>query len=345
MAASPQPTAAADAVASLDGDLATISVEGYWKTIGAMPTEPKPHGTPTLWRWADLYPRLFQASDVIDLSEAAERRSLRLCTPGLSWKATTETLTAAVQMVLPGEVARAHRHSAGAFRFVIQGDGGYTTVNGERFFLRPADLVLTPQGSWHDHGNLSAEPIIWLDVLDFPFVRNINAVFFDSFNAAEQEVTRPDGHSRRAAGPLRPAATPPVQGVPYHYSGADGLAALDALDAEPDPFDGLTLDYVNPLTGGPTLATVQCRLHKLVRGTPLGRHRHTWNTIFHVVRGRGETAAGDQLLSWSAHDTFSVPAWHWHTHRVTMSEDAVLFSVTDEPILRGFGLDRMQEAG
>ena len=333
-------------VEQFDDELAKLSIEGYWKTIGVMPSEPKPRGEAFLWRWQDVYPKLVEATKLIDLEDAAERRSLRLCTPGAAWRATSDTVHAAIQMVLPGEVARAHRHSAAAFRFVIDGSGGYTTVDGERYIMEPADLILTPQTTWHDHGNLSDRPIVWLDVLDFPFVRAMNAIFYESYNDASQDVVRPDGYGRRMAGPARPAGrTSPPTGLPFHYKGADSIALLREMpDDDADPFDGVTLEYANALDGGPTMPTLQCRLHRMVRGRRLGRHRHTWTTIFHVVEGRGETVVDGKTLSWGPHDTFSMPAWQWHEHRVGSDGDAILFSVTDEPILRPFALDRMQAA-
>lgn len=332
-------------IEQFDDELAKLSIEGYWKTIGVQPAEPKPRGEAFLWRWQDVQPKLLEATRLVGLDEGAERRSLRLCTPGASWRATSDTIHAAIQMVLPGEVARAHRHSPAAFRFVIDGSGGYTTVDGERYMMEPADLILTPQGTWHDHGNLSDRPIVWLDVLDFPFVRALNALFFEGYNDTTQAVVRPDGFGRRMAGPARPAgARSPRTGLPFHYKGAESIAVLREMPVDAaDPFDGVTLDYVNPIDGGPTMPTVQCRLHRLLPGRRLRRHRHTWTTIFHVVEGHGETIVGDRTLSWAPHDTFSMPAWLWHEHRVTDGE-AILFSVTDEPILRAFALDRMETA-
>jgi gentisate 1,2-dioxygenase len=293
-----------------------------------------------------VYPKLFEASDIINLEDGAERRSLRLCTPNMPWPATTPTINAAVQMVLPGEVARAHRHSAAAFRFVIEGDGGgYTTVNGESCPMESSDLILTPQTCWHDHGSRSDKPVIWLDILDFPFVRLLNAIFYEAYNDKSQEVMHPDGHGRRMTGPARPAGTTsPRTGLPYHYKGADTLTTLREMPNDAaDPFDGVTIEYLNPITGGPTLPTTQCRLHRLVAGMHTRRHRHTWNVIYHVVEGYGKTMVGDKTLAWEPHDTFSLPAWWWHEHLCTGNQDAVVFSVTDEPIFRAFALDRVEE--
>lgn len=335
-------------VEAFDAELSELSIEGFWKTIGVMPAEPTQRAAAHLWRWADVRPRLFEASDIVNLEDGAERRSLRLCTPNMPWPATTTTIHAAIQMVLPGEIARAHRHSAAAFRFVIEGDGGgYTTVNGDRCGMEPSDLILTPQTCWHDHGNRSDDlPVIWLDVLDFPFTRMLNAIFYESYNDRAQEVVHADGHSRRMAGPARPAGTTsPRTGLAYHYKGGESLATLAEIpDDAADPFDGVTLDYLNPITGGPTMPTAQCRLHRLLAGTRTRRHRHTWNTIYHIVSGHGETVVGDKTLSWGPHDTFSLPAWLWHEHASAKDSDAVLFSVTDEPIFRAFALDRVEEA-
>lgn len=333
-------------VEELDEELAAISIEGYWKSIGVTPREPTPHGDPCLWRWADVYPKLFEAAETIDLDEGAERRSLRLCTPGLSWKATTETLTSAIQMVLPGELAKAHRHSPSALRFVIQGTGGYTTVNGDRCMMEPGDVILTPQDAWHDHGNLSAEPVVWLDVLDVPVLRHLNMLFFEPFDGPVQEIVRPQGYTRRFTGAVRHGTQrPPRTGAYYHYKGSDALEALREIPAEEaDAFDGVTLEFRDPGTGGPTMLTMQCRLHRFVAGVRTQRQRRTWNTIYHVVAGSGETVVGEKKLSWGPRDTFSLPSWFWCEHRVEATQDAVLFSITDEPIFRAFALDRMEAA-
>ena len=327
-----------------DQELAKLSIEGYWNTIGVSSPEPKPRAEAHLWRWKDIYSNLFKASEVVDLEEGAERRSLRLCTPGLPWRSTTETIQASVQMVLPGEIARAHRHSAAALRFVIEGSTGYTTVDGERFVLQSGDLVLTPKGTWHDHGNLSSSPIIWLDVLDFPFVRTLNGLFFEAFNDRSQAISRPEGHRRRMTGPARPAGTQsPRSGVPFQYSAVESLAVLTEISAtEADSCDGLTLEFVNPINGVTTLPTMQCRMHRLIAGSQLGRHRHTWNTVVHVISGQGRTVAGEKTLSWGPHDTFSLPSWTWHQHQ-PLDGDAILFTITDEPIFKAFALDRVEE--
>jgi gentisate 1,2-dioxygenase len=323
--------------------LAMLAIEGYWNLHRDSPLK-RSAPDAWLWRWQDVHPRLVAATKLVNLDGDSERRSLRLCTPNMSWKTTTETLTAAIQMVMPGEVARAHRHSAAALRFVIEGQGGYTTIEGERYMMAPADLILTPQFTWHDHGNISDVPVVWLDVLDVPFLRKLNAMTFENYNAPFQEVIKSEGYARRHMGAVRAGGSVPRRGGdPFHYSGSDVLAVLRETSSDEDPFDGITIEYRNPLTGGPTQPTHLCRLHRLAAGRAMGRHRHNWNTICHVIEGRGETTAGDKTLRWSAHDTFSLPAWLWHSH-TAYGGDAILFSVSDEPIFRAFALDRMETA-
>jgi gentisate 1,2-dioxygenase/1-hydroxy-2-naphthoate dioxygenase len=181
-------------------------------------------------------------------------------------------------------------------------------------------------------------------VLDVPFLRKLNAMTFENYNAAFQEIRKPDAYARRHLGPVRAArAVLRRSGEPFHYPGSDALAVLRETTSDEDDFDGTTVDYLNPLTGGPTQPTHQCRLHRLAAGRAMHRHRHNWNTIYHVIEGNGETTAGDKTLTWSAHDTFSLPAWLWHSHSAR-GGDAILFSISDEPIFRAFALDRMETA-
>lgn len=328
----------------LDAALAELNMEGHWKTNrDGLPAEPAV-GEPCLWRWADIHPNLVKAGELLGIEGGASRRTIRLCTPGVPGKATTRTIHASIQMVKPGEVAEAHRHAIGAFRFVVQGSGAHTTVDGERFTMEPNDLVLTPQWSWHDHGNESGEPIVWIDGHDLPLLKSLNLLFFQKYNSRQQTVTRADGTARARAGAMRPKTAPNSSaGVPYIYKGREALALLRSLGEDArDPFDGRTLEYVNPFTGGPTLPTIGCRLHRLDAGEKTQRHRHTASTIYHVVEGRGASTVGDRHIEWGPRDVFVVPNWTWHTHAA--QSEAVLFSVTDEPVLQALGHMRTEAA-
>src|SRR5262245_58367991 len=170
-----------------------------WEFQSAQSDEPIPVAQPYRWSWAEvLRPMMVRAYDVVDPVKA-ERRNLIMSNPGLTRAATTQTLIAAVQGVLPGEIAPAHRHTAGALRFMIEGCGSLTNVNGEPCSMDPASLILTPQWSWHDHANETERPVIWLDVLDVPFIMGINQWFWEPFPEAIQPRSRPRGENLSAS--------------------------------------------------------------------------------------------------------------------------------------------------
>jgi gentisate 1,2-dioxygenase len=324
-----------DATAELDAALAAIQVEGHWKSNqDGLPAEPGGAAEPYLWRWADLYPGLLKAGELLGNEAGASRRTLRLCTPGLAGKATTRTIHTSIQMVKPGEVAKMHRHSISAFRFVVGGSGGVTMVDGRRFVMNRYDLVLTPQWSWHEHSNDAAEPMIWIDGHDMPLMRALDTIFFQPGNV----------HNRGSLEALEDlSAVPPA--APHTYSGEESLARLCALGSEAwTPHAGRVLEYRNPVTGGPTLPTILCRLHALDAGEATARMRQTASMIFYVIDGSGVTDTGDKALEWRAGDIFVVPNWTWHRHRVHGQGPAVLFSVSDEPVLSALGHWRRESA-
>ncbi len=172
----------------------------------ALVAEPKSRALPFLWRWRDLRPQALRAGDLIGTADA-ERRVLMLLNPGLNRMATTNSMFAGLQIVMPGEAARAHRHTPAALRFIIDSQGGSTTVNGDRIPMYPGDLVLTPNWTWHDHANDTDDPIIWLDGLDIPLVHMLEAVYYEPYPEDVQPVTEPTDSSltRYGAGTLRPS--------------------------------------------------------------------------------------------------------------------------------------------
>ena len=334
-----------DALMAFDEQLAGDHMEGHWRLGNSLTPEPAAKSHAHLWPWETVYSQLLRAGEMLGMEGGASRRTLRLCAPGLPIKATTLTFQTSIQLVKPGEIAEAHRHTITAFRFILKGSGGYTTVEGEKFVMEPHDLVLTPQWAWHNHGNDTDEAMVWIDGLDHPFIQALNVCFFEPHNALQQDATRPAGYHNMRAGAMRPAADEtPIGGVPYIYKGSEALAALEQLGPEDhDPFDGLTLEYRNPMTGGPTLATIACRLHLLTPGEVTRRRRHTASTVYHVIEGRGETEAGDDKLSWGPGDIFVIPNWTWHRHEIAGDGRAIFFSVRDDPIFRPFGLYRSEE--
>lgn len=333
---------APDSVDQLNRDMAEKGLEGHWN-LGLEDLPPYPVTTvqPYLWHWADVHESLIRAGDVVSLEEA-ERRTVRLLNPGApGGHGTTHTIHFSFQYVKDGEYARAHRHSAAAFRFVLQGKDAYTTVNGQQCVMAEGDLILTPQLTWHDHVNNSGKPILWLDGLDIPLTQALHQLFFEPYTQEQQSI---DVNSEQVAafyGQARPGAAPQEF---FHYKWADTYRDLQKLrqsEAGRDRFDGTTLEFRNPVTGGPTMPTIQCAVHLLEPKHETESHRHTSTAIYHVYRGTGTTTIGDQKFDWSQGDSFTVPLWHEHCHANRSGEsEAILLSMSDAPVMKALQLYR-----
>ena len=236
---------------------------------GGISIEPRSKAVPHLWRWRDLRPQAMRAAELVG-TQQAERRVLRLTNPELPGISASNTLVANIQIVMPGEIARAHRHSAAALRLIIEGRGGYTVVNGERVPMFPGDLILTPNWSWHDHANDTDEPMIWLDGLDTPLVRMLEAGFYEEYHRERQDI----GAS--------------VNLSPWHYPMSEMRAALQRAAADAgDTGDGINLEYTNRATGGPVMPTIACHMQLLCPGERTQARRRVCCTNYHVVEGGG----------------------------------------------------------
>ncbi len=332
-----------DSVDLLDRDMAGKNLSGYWRLgMEGLPNHPVTAVQPCLWKWQDVYDSLLRAGEVISL-ENSERRVVRLVNPGLdrTHAFATHTIQVSFQYVKPGENARAHRHTPAALRFVVQGNGAYTTVNGQQCVMEPGDLILTPKLTWHDHSNDSNQPMLWLDGLDFPLVTALHQVMQERYPERRQPIEESSealmdklGSSIRHGLPLADY---------FHYKWRDTEPALRALTKTPaarDSFDGFLLDYRNPVTGGPTMTTIQCAVQLLPAKEETRSHRHTSTVMYHVFRGRGTTQIGEQQFEWQQGDTFVVPLWYAHLHRNASSEEAILFSMSDAPALKALDLYR-----
>ncbi len=326
--------ASVDSIALLDRDMAEKNLSGYWRLgMEGLPSKPMTAVEPCLWKWADVRESLLRAGDVVSL-ENSERRVVRLVNPGLDQKHAfaTHTIQISFQYVKPGENARAHRHTPAALRFVVQGKGAYTTVNGQQCIMEPGDLILTPKLTWHDHSNDAGEPIIWLDGLDFPLITALHQVMQERYRERRQPIEK----SSEDRG-LRLTEF-------FHYQWRDTEPALRQIANSPaarDRFDGFLLDYRNPLTNGPTMTTIQCALQLLPAKDATETHRHTSTVIYHVFRGQGATQIGEKLYEWEQGDSFVVPLWYAHRHLNRSSScDAILFSMSDAPVLKALDLYR-----
>ena len=327
-----------------DLDLEKKNLEGHWAMQRSPWLEPVPTVKPYLWKWAEIYESLSRAGELVGLDQS-ERRTVRLVNPGLKQnvRSATRTIHLSVQMVKPGEIARAHRHNMTAIRFVVRGRGAYTAVEGEQFFMEEGDLILTPNWSWHDHYNGGEEAIIWLDGHDGPLVHSLEVGFFEPFSKSQQPIEKPADFSSRQFGLARPSwNSPTLKNPPLRYKWSDTYPALQTLSQSAgDPYDGVLLRYVNPLTGGWTLPTMSCEIQMLRAGEETRSHRHTSSTIYHVFRGKGSTVINGEKYDWQPGDCFVVPLWSWHQHQNGAdTEEAILFSLSDRPILESLNLYR-----
>jgi gentisate 1,2-dioxygenase len=342
--------------AGLDLDeLRQLWLKPLWLVLGdAFTAEPRTDILPYIWRWSDVRPRILEAGRRIS-AEEAERRVLMYLNPGLGGSpGATQTLFTGIQLIMPGEIAPTHRHVPSALRVVVEGNGAYTTVSGEKTLMRPGDFVTTPNWAWHDHGNESDEPMMWLDGLDMPFILAMNAMFYEELgNGYEiQPVVKEleDSQQRYNRG-FRPSHDrfggnySPI--LNYRYDDVRETLELMArtadASAEEEGEEGLMVDYVNPLSGGPTLPTIAAHAQLIRAGEHTRAVRDTASRIYHVLDGRGASIIGGQRMDWEKGDTFCAPTWAWREHSVDSRDSAaVLFSFDDAPIQRPFGLYRRQ---
>ena len=300
-----------------------------------------------LWRFATAREWLLEAGELISAREA-ERRVLILENPGMRGQSRiTTSLYAGLQLVLPGEVAPAHRHSQSALRFVVDGAGAHTSVNGERTQMNFGDFVITPPWAWHDHGNHSEQPMIWMDGLDIPMVSFYDASFAESLGTEEQPLSRQtsDSYARYGANMLpvdyrRQGLASPLFNYPYERS----REALEVMRREQDwdPCHGLKMRYVNPVDGQFAMPTIAAFLQLLPRGFRSAPYRSTDASVFVATEGSGRSIIDGQGFDWGPRDIFVVPSWAEVTHE--SADDAVLFSFSDRSAQVKLGYWREQRA-
>ncbi|MFC4029934.1 cupin domain-containing protein [Streptomyces polygonati] len=333
-------------LASFYADLAAVDLHPLWTiTRDLLPPSPRPRSVPWLWSAPVLTELAEQALRLVPVERGGERRVLSLGNPGLGGLPyVAGTLWGAIQCLGQGETAPAHRHTPGAIRFILSGDGVATTVDGDVCDMHPGDLVLTPSWNWHDHSSTGDGPMLWFDGLDLPMIEALDAVFFEPYPDLRQPDESPHNRSETSAGP-----------GPRFVSGA----VRDVLDAEPSPLlvyrwadtdrelsrlaaesgDCLvSLEFVNPQTGASVLPTMNCGMHRLTPGATTQPVRRTGNTVFVVHRGAGSSVIEGQWFDWSAGDMFVVPSWAAVEHASAAGAD--LFSIGDSPVLRALGIYR-----
>ncbi|MCW5730610.1 MAG: gentisate 1,2-dioxygenase [Alphaproteobacteria bacterium] len=315
-----------------------------WEVLrGLITPEPRSDCRAALWRYDEVRPFLLESAEIISAREA-ERRVLVLENPGLPGQSRiTTSLYAGLQLIMPGEVAPAHRHAQSALRFIVEGSGGFTAVDGEKTYMSPGDFVITPSWTWHDHGHEGEGPMIWLDGLDIPLVRALDCSFAEGYGEAAHPLTRPAGDSlARFGSGLLPVDYEPVSRTSpvFNYPYSRTREALEVMrrSKEWDPCHGLKVQYVNPASGDYAMPTIGAFMQLLPRGFGSEPYRSTDATVYSVVEGSGRTMIGEEILAWGPRDILVVPSWTRHWHQA--DTDAVLFSFSDRPVQKKLGLWR-----
>jgi len=343
-----------------------ISAEGRLAPgrVGANQIKAVPHH----WRWGEIGHYLDRIAEIArtaartqDLSpiEFADRQQFLLVNPGLGGRLqVASTIRCAVSIYNPGDVAPVHMHTPNASRTILSENGGYTTIEGERCRATRGDLILTPHGTWHDHGNDGATPVVWADILDFPLLEFLDCNWIDEDfpgaregNARAQAPTLADGYSARlyGAGGIVPNFVSHQRGIGrettpvFHYRGSAIRAALDALRGEAgDPYEGISIRFVNPATGASVFPTLDYAAQLLRPGEATRFKRETANQFYIVLDGEGSTEIAGERFDWAENDIFVVPNFRWRRHLNRGTRDAVLYSVSDQPLLHKIGQYRAQ---
>ena len=324
--------------------LHTLSIAPLWEVLGRIiPAQPTPEAVPVLFRYDAVRPFLMEAGRLLTPHEA-ERRVLILENPGLRGQSRlTQSLYAGLQLILPGETAPVHRHAASALRFVMEGHGAYTAVEGERTTMSPGDFILTPSWTFHDHGNPGNEPTVWMAGLDIPIVNLFDTSFLER-PEEEGEVDRVregDSFARYGSNMLPVDFTPARPSSPvftYPYARTRETLAVLHRNGPVHPCHGVKMRFVNPATGGYPMPTIGAFMQLLPKGFAGQAYRTTDATIYSVVEGEGSTIAGDTRFDWRPRDIFAVPSWAPVRHAAT--SESVLFSFSDRPAQLALGLWR-----
>lgn len=317
-----------------------------WEVLHALvPPQPRSVAKGALWRYAVLREQVLEAGRLIS-AEEAERRVLILENPALRGRSCiTPSLYAGLQLILPGEVAPAHRHTQSALRLVLDGEGAYTAVDGERTTMRRGDFIVTPAWTWHDHGNLGEQPVVWLDGLDIPIVRFLETGFAEKSGQAVQQPTRPEGDALARYGanmvPVDHAPGPAEPARLFVYPFERTRASLQAIaQGTPDAHHGFKLRYVNPATGASPMPTMAAFAQWLPAGFETRPVQATDGSVQVCLAGGGEARVGDETWRFDQNDVFVVPSWQ--ALQLRADRDALLFSFSDRPVQQALGMWREQ---
>jgi gentisate 1,2-dioxygenase len=311
-------------LARFSKDIASLGLKPLWERVARL--KPGTPAQPRIWRWSDTRPLLMRACELITAKQA-ERRVLMLENPALAGTTfITPALFAGLQAILPGEIAPTHRHTPNALRLIVEGEGAYTAVDGERIAMRPGDFIVTPGWTWHDHGNEGSAPVVWLDGLDTAFANLFGAHFREDYPEERQAAAR--------------RADDSALSYPYERTRANLLSMFRGGD--PHPSHGWKLRYLHPRTGRDPFPTMAVFMQRLPAGFAGHACRSTDGAVYCVVEGRGSVEIGALKQEFAPHDVFVVPSWELHRFRA--ASDCVLFSYSDRAAQEALGFWREEAA-
>jgi gentisate 1,2-dioxygenase len=325
-----------------------------WTQIGGlMPRHPQPRAVPHVWRWADLYPLAKRSGDLVPVGRGGERRAIGLANPGLGGDTyITPTLWCAIQYLGPRETAPEHRHSQNAFRFVVEGEGVWTVVNGDPVRMSRGDFLLTPGWNFHGHHNDTDQPMAWLDGLDIPFSFQNDVGFFEfgADNVTDYATPQTSRGERlwchpglRPLSGLRNTVSSPIGAYRWQHTDA-ALTQQLLLEEEGHPATveqgHAAVRFVNPTTGGDVMPTIRAEFHRLRAGAETATRREVGSTVFQVFEGRGAVVLAGVTHQVNKGDIFVIPSWvPWSLQAETGFD---LFRFSDAPIIERLNFDRVQ---
>ncbi|MDP5306635.1 cupin domain-containing protein [Paracoccus spongiarum] len=323
-----------------------------WTQIGdLMPRHPRPRAVAHVWKWANLYPLAQRSGDLVPVGRGGERRAIGLANPGLGRQTyITPTLWCAIQYLGPRETAPEHRHSQNAFRFVVEGEGVWTVVNGDPVRMSRGDFLLTPGWCFHGHHNDTDQPMAWIDGLDIPFSFQNDVGFFE-FGADRVTDYATPRYSRgerlwchpglRPLSQLQNTAASPIGAYRWDVTDA-ALTQQLLLEEEGQPATvaqgHAAVRYVNPTTGGDVMPTIRAEFHRLREGTQTQTRREVGSTVFQVFEGRGAVVMDGERTRLETGDIFVIPSWvAWSLEAETLFD---LFRFSDAPIIERLNFQR-----
>ena len=329
--------------------LAPENLAPLWEVLkDLVPKEPIPKAGAFQWKYENIRELLLESGNLLT-AEEAERRVLVLQHPAYAGQSkATSTIYAGVQLIMPGETAPAHRHTASAVRFFLEGQGAVTAVGGEPTEMNPGDFVITPSWAWHDHRNDGDEPCVWLDGLDLPMVQFYEAGFSEQHNDERQLLHKPEHFSEARFGegmlPINADSPYGLTTPIFNYTFKRTRAALVAAAAgeAPDPHTAVSLRYANPLDGGWTMPTMSAWMMYLPKGFSTLPVRSTDSMIMSVAEGAGSMTVADETFDFVHKDSHAIPGWSWRSFKAT--EDSFLFFISDRVAHEKLGFYREEKA-